>query len=199
MRATFSLWNLQILHLTRRLGSIWLPSLLESSSPRYLINPFFHSTARCNISGKRCVYHIMVPYADPEMKRRHNRKYQAANPGRVKAWRKRWYSKNKKHIRAYVEAHPFEFVAYNQRASAKSHGYTGKNFTASQWQKACTRWDNRCLCCSTKTDLTVDHVIPLSAGGPNTIDNVQLLCRKCNSRKGIMPIDFRPGSYLMPG
>lgn len=33
------------------------------------------------------------------------------------------------------------------------------------------------------TDLTVDHVIPKSAGGTDRPDNLQVLCRSCNSRK----------------
>jgi len=30
----------------------------------------------------------------------------------------------------------------------------------------------------------LDHVIPLAAGGSHTLDNVQLLCRRCNRDKG---------------
>nr|WP_237694894.1 HNH endonuclease signature motif containing protein [Streptomyces sp. SID5468] len=33
------------------------------------------------------------------------------------------------------------------------------------------------------TDLTADHKTPKQQGGTNTADNIQVLCRACNSRK----------------
>ena len=33
----------------------------------------------------------------------------------------------------------------------------------------------------------MDHIIPLSSGGPHTYSNVQLLCKKCNNIKGGVP------------
>ena len=42
----------------------------------------------------------------------------------------------------------------------------------------------RCLFCGTDSDLTLDHIHPKSLGGPHTEDNLQTLCRSCNSSKG---------------
>jgi hypothetical protein len=42
----------------------------------------------------------------------------------------------------------------------------------------------RCRHCDGYVDLCCDHVIPESKGGPTTLDNLQTLCRSCNSRKG---------------
>ena len=41
-----------------------------------------------------------------------------------------------------------------------------------------------CLHCGSRDDLTLDHIVPWSAGGPDGIDNLQTLCRSCNARKG---------------
>jgi len=52
----------------------------------------------------------------------------------------------------------------------------------------------RCAICGVKvrtaggkrqdTTASIDHVVPISAGGPHTEDNCQLLCFGCNMRKG---------------
>ena len=50
----------------------------------------------------------------------------------------------------------------------------------------------RCVCCGTtsKRSLQVDHIHPAYLGGGNVLDNLQTLCRTCNSRKGIDYINF---------
>lgn len=42
----------------------------------------------------------------------------------------------------------------------------------------------RCVHCGTHKDLTVDHIKPESRGGTLDLDNLQSLCRSCNSIKG---------------
>jgi hypothetical protein len=41
-----------------------------------------------------------------------------------------------------------------------------------------------CVLCSTTDDLTLDHIVPWSHGGPDTVGNLRVLCRSCNSRRG---------------
>jgi hypothetical protein len=41
-----------------------------------------------------------------------------------------------------------------------------------------------CVRCRTTDDLTLDHIHPWSLGGPDTADNLRVLCRSCNSSKG---------------
>lgn len=46
------------------------------------------------------------------------------------------------------------------------------------------RDDFRCVECGARRYLVCDHVHPFSKGGPTTFENLQTLCRTCNSRKG---------------
>jgi 5-methylcytosine-specific restriction endonuclease McrA len=41
-----------------------------------------------------------------------------------------------------------------------------------------------CQYCGARSNLTVDHVIPRSKGGPSSWDNIVASCAPCNRRKG---------------
>jgi len=65
----------------------------------------------------------------------------------------------------------------------------GKTYTPSEmrdealWQVVVSHYapDGRCLLCRRHDDkLEPDHVVPLSAGGPDEVGNLQPLCRRCN-------------------
>lgn len=40
-----------------------------------------------------------------------------------------------------------------------------------------------CKVCGSTIDLCIDHIVPVSKGGGDELDNLQVLCRSCNSRK----------------
>lgn len=41
-----------------------------------------------------------------------------------------------------------------------------------------------CIYCGNKKDLTLEHILPRSRGGPDTTDNAVMVCKTCNSSKG---------------
>jgi 5-methylcytosine-specific restriction endonuclease McrA len=70
----------------------------------------------------------------------------------------------------------------------------GGSHTLSEWQDVKKKYDYTCLCCGKREPeitLTVDHIVPVSKGGTDNIDNIQPLCRSCNPRKRDKTIDYR--------
>lgn len=69
---------------------------------------------------------------------------------------------------------------------ARMRGADGKH-TKLEWQSMKERYDFRCAACgnpeSADKKLERDHIIPLSRGGSNYIENLQPLCGACNRRK----------------
>jgi len=56
-----------------------------------------------------------------------------------------------------------------------------------------------CTYCTEVPADTIDHVVPVSRGGPTIRGNLVAACRRCNSRKNARPVeDFNPGRRLTP-
>jgi len=95
--------------------------------------------------------------------------------------------------REYRRNHPEKGRAYGNQRRAYKRGNGGR-YTGAEWLELKAQYHNMCLCCGKKdsvTKLTVDHVIPLSKGGSNAIDNIQPLCLACNLHKGTKSTDYR--------
>lgn len=43
---------------------------------------------------------------------------------------------------------------------------------------------SKCKQCDSVLNLQIDHIASIVNGGSNTIDNIQILCSKCNTKKG---------------
>ena len=61
-----------------------------------------------------------------------------------------------------------------------------------------SRDNYRCVYCGSTTDLVVDHVVPVSAGGSSDLRNLVTACRGCNNRKGARQIPFQRRLKLAP-
>ena len=52
-------------------------------------------------------------------------------------------------------------------------------------RKVWIRNKGQCAACGSRKDLQYDYVVPLSEGGNNTLNNLQLLCKICNQEKSV--------------
>ncbi len=55
--------------------------------------------------------------------------------------------------------------------------------TVDEWIEIVAKFDGACAYCGSTDSITVDHVIPISKGGPHSRDNVVPACKSCNSSK----------------
>ena len=46
------------------------------------------------------------------------------------------------------------------------------------------KFDNKCVRCEATDKLELDHIIAITEGGDNSEENIQVLCKSCNCKKG---------------
>lgn len=105
--------------------------------------------------------------ANKERKLTTTKAWHKANPKKQSLITKRWRAANSEQVNAYNHA---------RRVSSA--------FPKHSWKELLELFNGWCpYCGESGKKLTVDHVIPYSKGGTNSIDNLIPCCGSCNSKK----------------
>lgn len=138
------------------------------------------------------------------------------NPERIRElWRTRYW-RNREAKLDYVKEYALLNPDVNKRAQkkfaktdkgrvsaikqSKAHrarrlGADGSH-TDAEFLQMVEYFDSKCLCCGETSEyLTEDHVVSLSRGGSDSIENIQPLCMMCNRIKHAKTIDYRPKDF----
>lgn len=103
------------------------------------------------------------------------------NKDKIKASRKAWAHQNRERI-----------LSANANYRAQKRNSPGSH-SHKEILSLLARQKFRCVNCSAniKSNRHIDHIMPLSLGGSNSIENLQALCPRCNISKGALhPVDW---------
>lgn len=163
------------------------------------ISEFYKDKRRKNGLHSECkqcdkIYSKQWISKNPEKRKNILKRYKINHPDKVKASAKKWQQSHPEYSKAsvyrYRIKYPEKLSMANKKLKAKRKGALGSH-TLNQWEELKKRYSYCCAICGRQepfTDLwypklTEDHIIPISKGGSNYIENIQPLCIKCNNKK----------------
>lgn len=114
------------------------------------------------------------------------RDWYAENKDRHQANNRRWILENRDAFRIIQARYHHGSPAHIRRRGYFSQ--VEKTLTESEWLEILECFDHRCAYCLKHHKLTMDHLIPVSKGGPHAEYNVVPACRSCNSKKSSRPL-----------
>lgn len=132
-----------------------------------------------------------------ERRKAASRTYYAKNKEKSLAWHRKNYIANKARIlernKIWSASNPIAVrqlsLEGTNRRNARLKGADGSH-TREEWFSLLELCGNRCVCCGQAKKLTRDHIVPIIVGGSDFIENIQPLCRECNSSKRDKTINY---------
>ena len=148
---------------------------------------------------KCCAYSAKWRANNPDAVRRYSRKHYLANRERLRkrlyAWRERnrdrvrainakWRKSHPRYLRQYQESHREIVNNLAARRRCRKAGTVGSH-NSGDIKKLYRFQRGLCGYCrvALRSKYHCDHIIPISREGTDFIENIQLLCRSCNTRK----------------
>lgn len=137
-------------------------------------------------------------------KRRYYLRHQEQENLRIKLWTKRNPEKKRRAVQNWISKNLEKqreikrILENRRRARVKGNGVIP--YSQGEWEVLKTIYGNICLACGLKetedSKLTADHILPITLGGQDSLENLQPLCKSCNSKKYNKFIDYR-GEYAL--
>ena len=120
-----------------------------------------------------------------DWERERGKKYREKNRDKKISACNAWHYKNKDRAKKYRQDRSYIYRIHAQNRRARIYE-SGGSFTVEQINSLKKTQKHKCINCkkSIKIDMHIDHIIPIAKGGSNDIKNIQLLCPKCNIKKG---------------
>lgn len=112
--------------------------------------------------------------SNPDLFKKRVKRWTDANVERMTFLRNRWKRENRERVCAYSQA--------RRAAISKARG----NVTEDDIKEIFSLQKGKCAICksSVSESFHADHIMPLARGGDNDPHNIQLLCPRCNLKKG---------------
>jgi len=128
-------------------------------------------------------YHKCLRLKNREKENERNRKWHALNKQKVSLRKKAWRMGNPE------KAALLDRAKDARRRSFKKQAFGSHN--AKDILDLLLKQRNECAGCrvSLASGYHVDHIVPLSRGGGNGIENIQCLCPPCNLSKGALTME----------
>lgn len=140
------------------------PCWSEYSRDRVRNNPAAAESQR----GQRAAWRAKNPEAAAAIHKR----YRERHPERVRDWHRQWMAANPERVRAHG----------SKRRAIKTGSLPAATFTPSQLDARMAFFGYRCWMCRGPFE-HIDHVKPLSKGGPHMLANLRPACSRCNNAK----------------